>query len=120
MKRQIRYNSIVSTENPEMLTWYFLIINDISKIPVIQRRICEQFSENSPLAIEERLAVLEGKTEEAGIRFKLISFDSPKNDFNKNKIYSRKKVIKDDRLYERSEKGKPSLETYILERFGKK
>jgi len=109
MQRQIRYNWQRSKDNPNMLTWFFLIINESREIARIENKIYRELEQ----IINERKQIKGVRID--GLKFKLISFDSPKIKIKKRKIYRSKKIYRDRDLYERQDPD--GLENYIRANF---
>ena len=66
-ERQLWYNHRRSKSNPEMTTYFFVIVNTGDEIVRIEERIYDKF-----VSIAEEWEKLDGKVEDTDLKFKVI------------------------------------------------
>lgn len=106
MDRSVRYNFRRSMDDSEANRWWFLIVDDNRGISFKEGRIYSLF-EN----VFNDGRKIDGSYKGTGLRYKLLSFDSRR--FPENFVLRRigKRVIQDNRLYDRNDAD--GLEKYI-------
>lgn len=109
-ERQVRYNYRKSKNLLDCNEWWFLVVNQNREIEEIQNKIFNLFA-----PIKEGPIFVEGISHGNDLRYRLINFESSNRveDYKIKEIY--KKVIKDNKLYNRDRKN--GLEIYLDEKF---
>jgi hypothetical protein len=109
-EKQIRYNYRKSKNLLDCNEWWFLVVNQTREIEELQNKIFNLFA-----PIKEGPNFMGGVVHGEGLRYRLINFESDKRieDYKIRGIY--KKVIRDNRLYNRDKKD--GLEIYLDEKF---
>ncbi|MAG50487.1 hypothetical protein CL621_02510 [archaeon] len=111
-ERQLWYNHRRSRFNPEMTTYFFVIVNTEDEIGRIEERIYDKF-----VSIAEEFGKFSGEVESTGFKFKVIPFDSPLAipDSEIKRIYQgrdgKSKTLKDNNLHFKEDRD--GLEKYV-------
>jgi len=108
--RQIRYNYRKSNNLLDCNEWWFLIVNQNREIEEIQNKVFNLFA-----PIKEGPNFINGISHGNDLRYRLINFESSNKveDYKIREIY--KKVIRDNKLYNRNKID--GLEIYLDEKF---
>jgi len=114
-KRQVKYNSKRSVNNPECMEWFFLIINQNREISDIEDKINYLFA-----PIDEESLPIMGvvkNNRKVNLRYRLINFESRKKveRFELKRIFRR--MIKDVKLYHREDPD--GLANYLINQLEK-
>lgn len=111
IERQVRFNHQRAGEGNENEKWYFLIVDDNRGAERAQKRI---YSLLAPIQNEQ--PNIEGHYPKAGLRYKVLRFESAKISELREIRGVHKRVFNDRNLYDRTESS-AGLEIYLANLF---